>query len=80
MDHTKIDTTDLDSRRQELSVRGLGFVVSLVARLGIDFSCAFSVYRAPNPAVLSCYKELQLDCPSVTHWVYSDIFSVNARF
>ena len=29
MDHTKIDTTDLDSPRQELSKNGLEIVVAL---------------------------------------------------
>ena len=40
MDHTKIDTADLDFLRRELSNSGLGFVVALLVRSGIDFSCA----------------------------------------
>ena len=35
MNNTKIDTEDLDSPRQELSVRGLGFVVTLLFRESI---------------------------------------------
>ena len=40
MDHTNIDQPDLDSPRQELSVRGLGFVVALSFRWQMNFSCA----------------------------------------
>ena len=40
MGHTKIDHMDLDSPRQELSVRGLGFVVALLVHWGIIFVCA----------------------------------------
>lgn len=42
MDHTKIYQVDLDSPRQELSVRGLGFVAALSIRSGIDFVCAYT--------------------------------------
>ena len=46
--HINIVTKDLDSSRQEYSVRGLGFVVAhLVFR---DFFV--SVYRGSNPAVV----------------------------
>ena len=41
MDHTKINTVELDSPRRELSNGGLGFVVALLVRLGINFSCAY---------------------------------------
>ena len=41
MDHTKIVQADLDSPRRELSNGGLGFVVALSVRSGIDFSCAY---------------------------------------
>ena len=37
MDHTKVYTTDPDSPCQELSVRGLGFVVALLVCSEIDF-------------------------------------------
>ena len=37
MDHTKIYQADLDFPRRELSVRGLGFVVALSVRSGINF-------------------------------------------
>ena len=37
MDYTKIDTTDLDSPRQELFVRSLGFVIALTVFSGIVF-------------------------------------------
>ena len=40
MDHTKIDSADLESSRRELSVRRLEFVVALSVRSGINFSCA----------------------------------------
>ena len=58
MDHTKLDTVDLDSPCRDLSDGGLGFVVALIARIcrslyslfsGIDFSC---VYLGSNPAVV----------------------------
>ena len=35
-----VDTAYLDFFRQELSVRGIGFVVVLLVRRGIDFLCA----------------------------------------
>jgi hypothetical protein len=37
MDHTKIQTVDLDSSRQDLSVRGLGFVVAISTFLEFIF-------------------------------------------
>ena len=49
MDHIKIDTAYLDSPCQELSVRGLGFVVALMVCWEID-SCMRSL--GSNPAVL----------------------------
>ena len=42
MDNTKIDSKDLDSP-QELSVRGLGFVIVFLLRSGIEFLCASTV-------------------------------------
>ena len=39
MDHTKMNSKDLDFPRRELSIRGLGFVVALPVRLGIVFLC-----------------------------------------
>ena len=42
-DYTKIYQVDLDSPRQELSVRGLGFVVSLLVFWEINVSCAFTL-------------------------------------
>ena len=39
MDHTKIVLAGLDSSRQELSVRGLGFVIALLVCLGITIIC-----------------------------------------
>ena len=53
MDHTKIDQTDLDSSRQEVSVRGLRFVVhrSFGFR-GIDFCLRLLGVRS-NPALLA---------------------------
>ena len=41
MDQTKVHTADLDSPRRELSNGGLGFVVALSVRGGIDFSCVY---------------------------------------
>ena len=38
MDKTKIDKAKLDLPRQELSVRGLRFVVALLVCSGFDFS------------------------------------------
>ena len=40
MGRTKIVPADLDSSRRELSNRGLGIIVALLFRRGIDFSCA----------------------------------------
>ena len=40
MGHTKIDHADLDSPRQELSIRGLGIVIALLVRQGIALSRA----------------------------------------
>ena len=40
MDQTKIVPADLDSPHRELSNGGLGIVVALLVRRGIDFSCA----------------------------------------
>ena len=42
MGHTKIVKADLDLHRRELSIRGLGFVVAFLVRLGIDFLCAYT--------------------------------------
>ena len=39
-DHPKIYIADLDSPRRELSVRSLEFVVALLVRSEINFSCA----------------------------------------
>ena len=45
MDHTKIDPADLDSPHQDLSVRGLRFVVALSVFSGIDLSCVSAYSR-----------------------------------
>ena len=50
MDHTKIDTADLDSPCRELSNNGLGIAVALLVRQGINVVCA-RVYWKSNPAV-----------------------------
>ena len=50
---TKLDQPDLDSPHQELSVCGLGFVVALSGRSGIDFFCVHI------PHTQSCYDFLQ---------------------
>ena len=42
MGHTKIVKAGLTSPRQELSVRGLGFIVTLSVFSGIVFSCAYT--------------------------------------
>ena len=42
MDHTKIGTAYLDSPHQELSNGGLGIVVALPVRSGIDFVCVYA--------------------------------------
>ena len=39
MDHTKMNSKVLDFPCRELSIRGLGFVVALPVRPGIDFFC-----------------------------------------
>ena len=41
MDHTKIGTADLDSSCRELSNGGLGIVIALLVRRGINFVCAY---------------------------------------
>ena len=41
MDKIKLNPKDLDSPCQELSSGGLGIVVALLVRSGIDFSCVF---------------------------------------
>ena len=43
MDHTKTYQADLDLPCRELSVRGLGFVVALLVRWQIYFSCSSTV-------------------------------------
>ena len=42
MDHTKPDTTELDSPQQELFVRGFGFVVAPLVCWQNNVSCAYS--------------------------------------
>ena len=41
MNFTKIDQADLGSPRREPSNGGLGIVVALLVRWGINFVCAF---------------------------------------
>ena len=40
MDHTKIDTADLNSSRREISLRTLVFIVALLVHSGNKFSRA----------------------------------------
>ena len=48
----------MDSPRQELSVRGLGFVIALSVRSGIDFFVC--VHWGANPAVDVAPKKCRL--------------------
>ena len=50
MNVAKIYTADLDSPCRELSNGGLGIVVPLPVRSGIDFSCVY-IYWGSNSAV-----------------------------
>ena len=42
MDHTKLDRADLDSPRRELSVHGLGFLVSSIKKTISDIKDVLS--------------------------------------
>ena len=60
MDHTKIVPADLKSPCRELSIRGLGFVVTPLARSGIDFFVC--VYTGGNPVV---YRNRKQACETI---------------
>ena len=70
MNHTKIDTADIDSRRRELSAGGLGIVVALLVCRGIDFSCVSTggpIQLYTNPSLCSKSKDDEISSVVARH-------------